>query len=159
MPAQVIGVDALDPMPASFEQTKTFILKIPCLHWTLTHAKKPNFMVQLDAKLDVPLLPDLARAFGQFGVSLIRPVSSTNDLADIGGSGEGMGQRPRINQNDVVTAFPQFDRSNNAINSRANDDCLHAIVSLATTKTPRQSEAATTSSSGMENVFWCYSCV
>src|SRR6187399_2384719 len=98
MPAQVIGVDALDPMPASFEQTKTFILKILRLHRTLTHAKKPNFMIQLDTILDVPLLPDLARAFGQFGIFLIRPGSSANDLADIVGSGEGMGQRARINQ-------------------------------------------------------------
>src|SRR5438094_8775739 len=84
MAAQIVGVDALDPMPASFEQTKTFILKIPRLHRTLTHAKKPNFMIQLDAKLDVPFLPDLARAFGQFGVFLIRSVSGTDNLADIG---------------------------------------------------------------------------
>jgi hypothetical protein len=72
------------------------------------------------------LLPDLARAFGQFGVFLVRPVRGTNDLADIGGSGEGMRQRPRINQDDVVPAFPQFDRRNNAINSRTNDGRLHS---------------------------------
>src|SRR5690242_21233324 len=122
MAAQVIGVDALDSMPASLEQTKTFILKIPRLHRTLTRAKKPDFMIQVDTKLDVPLLPDLARALGQFGVFPIRPVSCTNDLADVAGSGEGMGQRARINQDDVVPAFPQFDRSNNAINSGANHD-------------------------------------
>jgi hypothetical protein len=62
-------------------------------------------MIQLDTILDVPLLPDLARAFGQFGVFLIRPVSSANDLADIVGSGEGMRQRARINQDDVVPRF------------------------------------------------------
>ena len=92
-------------------------------------------MIQLDTKLDVPLLPDLARAFGQFGVFLVCPVSGTNDLADIGGSSEGMGQRPRIEQDDIVPALPQFDRSNDAINSRANHDRLHAKKEFCPRKT------------------------
>src|SRR5438128_793309 len=102
MTAQVIGIDALDSMSASFEQTKAFIFKISSFHRALPHAQKSNFMIQFDFELDVPSLPDLARALREFGVFLVCAVGGANNLADIRGSGEGMRQRPRINQNDVV---------------------------------------------------------
>jgi hypothetical protein len=61
-------------------------------------------VIEFDAKLFIPVAPKLDRTFGQFGVFFIRSVRCTNRLADIGGGGERMGQRPRINERYPVTA-------------------------------------------------------
>jgi len=47
-----------------------------------------------------------------------------NGLADVGGSGERMRQWAGIDQGNFVSAFSQFNRSNNTFNARANHDCL-----------------------------------
>src|SRR5438094_5901002 len=107
-------------MTTSFEYFEARVFEIVRLHRALEHEKESDLVIQLDAKFHVPLPPDLTRLLGQCRIIFIRAIGCANGLTNIGGSGEGMGQRAGINQHNLVPPFSPFTRSNNAIHPAHN---------------------------------------
>jgi hypothetical protein len=62
-------------------------------------------MIELDSEFGVPLSPKLDATFGQRRVILVRPISRADCFADVGRSGEWMGQGTGIDQDDFMSAF------------------------------------------------------
>src|SRR5205085_10126456 len=104
---QLIRIDPFDPMAPSPEQFEAFIFEIARLHRMPAHKKKSDLVIQLDAEFSIPSLPDLARALSEFRIIFVCAIGCPDCLTNIGGSGEGMWQRPGINQHDFVSAFSQ----------------------------------------------------
>src|SRR5438046_9336882 len=125
-------------MTTSFECFEAFVFEIARLHRALAHEKESDLVIQRNAKFHVPLPPDLTRLLGQCRIIFIRAIGCANGLTNIGGSGEGMWQRAGINQYNLVPPFSQFNRSNNAINPRTNDDCSWLLHPKQSPRTPER---------------------
>src|SRR5437899_4575066 len=119
------GIEILEPVSTFFEYPAAFVLKIAGLHGLVADEQNARFMIQLGAQIDVPLFPKRNAAIGQLSVRFVRAVSRTDSLADIGRSGERMGQGARIDQHDPVPAPFQFYRGSNSVNPCADNNYSH----------------------------------
>src|SRR5476649_759441 len=113
-------------MAALFEDLATLVFEIAGLHLLRSQKQHARFVIQLDAEFSIPFTPEFDRAFRQLRVILIRAVSRAHGFADVGGCGEWMRQRPRIDKNNFVPALLECDRGRHAVNPRADNDRNHA---------------------------------
>jgi hypothetical protein len=62
-------------------------------------------VIEFRAEVSVPLSPNGKATIRHGGINFIRPISGADGLADIGRSGEGMGQGAGIDKDNSMPAF------------------------------------------------------
>ena len=98
-------VKAFEAMSMFFENAAALVFKITRLHSSFANKQDAGFVIELDAETGVPFFPKRNRALGQFGVDLVRTISGPDRFADVGRSGQRMGQRAGIDQNNAMATF------------------------------------------------------
>src|SRR5467141_1959383 len=98
-------IESFESMPLFFQDSAALTFKVAGLHRILANKQNACLVIEIDTKVNVPLSPKRNAAIGQGRVIFVRSVSGADRFADIGRSGEWVGQRTRVDKDHLVSAL------------------------------------------------------
>jgi hypothetical protein len=119
------GVEPFDAMAAAGEQGEAVVLELAGPHRGAGEERDAGLVEPGDRPGGVPPAPAVEGALAEQGVILVGAVVAADDLADVGGLGERVGERAGIDEGDLARAGMELEGGGDAEDAAADDENAH----------------------------------
>ncbi|HEY6222204.1 MAG TPA: hypothetical protein VIW26_00340 [Gemmatimonadales bacterium] len=121
------GVEALDVVAAAGEQAEAGIFEAAGLHGARGEERDAGLVEPRDGPVGVPSPPAVEGALAERGVVLVGAVVAADDLADVGGLGERVGEWAGIDEGDGAAPGVELEGAGDPEDAAADDEDAHAV--------------------------------